>query len=129
MMIQKFTERKIAEKFGKGKILEYHVRNLIYIYIYKVDRKNILKKLQVERFSFIIRIFKSRGTTIFKTIKLINVWHWYLLIWSVLMKRVIRVVCTQNILNSIVSKLLMRTGTCCINPLSAYFTKWSNTLK
>ena len=129
MMIQKFTGRKIAEKFSKGKILEYHVRNLIYIYIYKVDRKNILKKLQEECLSFLIRIFKSRGTTIFKTIKLINVWHWYLLIWSVLMKRVIRVVCTQNILNSIVSKLLMRTGTCCINPLSAYFTKWSNTLK
>ena len=129
MMIQKFTERKIAEKFGKGKILEYHVRNLIYIYIYKVDRKNILKKLQEECLSFLIRIFKSRGTTIFKTIKLINVWHWYLLIWSVLMKRVIRVVCTQNILNSIVSKLLMHTSTCCINPLSAYFTKWSNTLK
>ena len=31
-MIQKFTGRKIAEKFGKGKTLEYHVRNLIYIY-------------------------------------------------------------------------------------------------
>ena len=129
MMIQKFTGRKIAEKFSKGKILEYHVRNLIYIYIYKVDRKNILKKLQEECLSFLIRIFKSRGTTIFKTIKLISVWHWHLLIWSVLMKRVIRVVCTQNILNSIVSKLLMHTSTCCINPLSAYFTKWSNTLK
>ena len=126
MMIQKFTGRKIAEKFGKGKTLEYHVRNLICIYI---KWKNILKKLQEECLSFLIRIFKSRGTTIFKTIKLINVWHWYLLIWSVLMKRVIRVVCTQNILNSIVSKLLMHTGTCCINPLSAYFTKWSNTLK
>ena len=34
-----------------------YIYKYIYIYIYIVDRKKILKKLKVERFSFLIQIF------------------------------------------------------------------------